>query len=175
MSFIQKIAETTYANGQQAAQLELRGNALVVTDGPSAPDPTEFCGHSSNGGVLKVSGRYGSRGAEQEIGYLFIKRDERYSTDPSRAAGEVEIWVRKPDAGSTDQAVVKRLRVSHDGVVLYDGSGHPIVVGVGNGAPTGQIALRTVHGKYLRCWPDGRVDCVGEAPGPWETLEVVHV
>ena len=168
----EKIAETV------EGQLDLSSNELVLTDkettgGPgSGPDPVAYRGRSRNGGMVKFGGDYYG----QELGYVFIKKDERYSSDPSRAAGEIELWVRKPDAGSTDQAAVKRVKVSHDGVILYDANNNPIVFsGSSGGSFPSQVALRTHWGKYLCVEPDGRVVANRDNPGPWETFTVVPV
>lgn len=76
-----------------------------------------------------------------------------------------------PSGGTQDRDMVTLMTVNWSGIEYRV----PVIgAGNGNGFPS-RVALRTHHGKYLCIEPGGRIVADRDAPGPWESLDVVPV
>ncbi len=116
-------------------RLALKGNELLLED-TTGGDPVAVRWRSVNGGVGKLSADVpDGQGGWTEIGYLFLKRDER----PGKAHWPIfEFW----KSGSTDADAARLFEIRADQIIAHV----PITQPGGASAPS---AFRSDDNQYF--------------------------
>ena len=134
---------TTFIAETDEGVLELKGNELILRDKTSG-DPVKWRARSANGGIAALSIDALINGSWIEIGYLFMKSDER----PGKNHWPVfEFW----KSGSTDNVELKLFSIAVDGITA-----HVPLAGAGPSGPSS--FLRSPSGQYeMEIQNDGNV------------------
>lgn len=132
-------------------RLSLKGNELLLED-TTGGDPVAVRWRSANGGVGKLSADVpDGAGGWTEIGYLFIKRDER----PGKAHWPIfEFW----KSGSTDADAARLFEIRADAIIAHV----PIAQPGGAAAPSRFVSddgryVYNVQGDPTLEYPSGRI------------------